>query len=153
MKHILLASLLFISINSYAEIKKWVDEEGKVHYSDTSPNNINAKTIRNTARHDNADTLTPASGVAIPKTLAERDAEWKKSQKTKEEDAQKVAKEKEAALTKQKNCEISRNNLATLENSPEISSYNSKGERTLMDDNARKQSIKEARKAITTFCN
>jgi hypothetical protein len=32
-----LMTLLFISSTSYAEIYKWVDENGKVHYSDKKP--------------------------------------------------------------------------------------------------------------------
>jgi len=145
--------LVFFSFASHAEISKWIDAEGKVHYSDTPPGNIKAKTIKSTAVSNNTEMPTPASGAPAPQTLAEREAAWKKTQKSKEEAAQKAAKEQEAISAKQKNCEIARNNLATLENSPVIATYNAQGERNIMDDSARKQHTEEARKAVSSYCN
>lgn len=150
MKHYLALLLLLTSFSSHAALNKWVDAEGKVHYSDTAPADVKAKTLRSTSA---PDSLSPVSGTAAPKTLAEREAEWKKSQKSKEEATQKEAQQKEAAAIKQKNCEIARSNLATLENSPAIVSYNEKGERTYMDDASRKQSIEDSRKAVSSNCN
>jgi hypothetical protein len=150
MKYSLAIFLLLTSITSHAALNKWVDADGKVHYSDTAPSDVKVKTLRSSAA---PEAITPVSGVAAPKSLAERNAEWKKSQKSKEEAAQKAAQEQEAPLVKQKNCETTRNNLATLENSPAIVTYSEKGERALMDDAARKQSIDEARKLISSFCN
>lgn len=37
--------LLFVSTNSYAEVYKWVDDKGKVHFSDKSPENTKADVI------------------------------------------------------------------------------------------------------------
>jgi len=150
MKFSLTICLLLISFNSYAGVSKWIDAEGKVHYSDMPPADIKSTTIRKAGAPENS---SQASGVAAPKTLAEREADWKKSQKAKEEAAQKELKEQEAASIKQNNCESARTNLTTLENSPAIATYNSKGERTIMDDSIRKQRIDEARQAVNNFCN
>lgn len=150
MKHGLAIFLLLTSINSHAALNKWVDADGNVHYSDTAPPDVKVEKLRGSAA---PGTATAVSGVAAQKTLAEREAEWKKSQKSKEEAAQKAAREQEAALVKQKNCEIARNNLTTLENSPAIVTYNEKGERTVMDDASRKQNTAEARKSVSSFCN
>ena len=149
MKLILGICLFFFGINSYAAISKWVDAEGKVHYSDIAPSNVGAKTIKSSS----TEYATPASGVAAPKTQAEREADWKKSQKLKEETAQKEAKEQEAASTKKKNCESARSNLMTLENSPALVTYNEKGERIFVDDATRKQRTEETRQAVNTYCN
>jgi len=150
MKHSLAICLLLTSFSSHAALNKWVDTDGKVHYSDTAPADVKVKTLRSSVA---PDAITPVSGVAAPKSLAEREAEWKKSQKSKEEATKKAAQEQEAALVKQKKCEIARNNLATLENSPAIVTYNEKGERAFMGDAARKQNIDEARKTVSSFCN
>ena len=150
MKSTLAIFLLLISINSHAALNKWIDADGKVHYSDTPPPDIKVKTLRSSAA---SEAVAPGSGVAAPKTLADREAEWKKSQKTKEEDATKAVQAQEAASMKQKNCEIARKNLATYENSPAIVTYNEKGERTFMDDASRKQNAEEARKSVSSFCN
>ena len=150
MKYCLAICLLLTSISSHAALNKWVDADGKVHYSDTAPADVKAKKLRSSAA---PDAITAVSGIAAPKSLAEREAEWKKSQKSKEEATQKADQEKEAASIKQKNCETARSNLATLENSPAIVTYNEKGERIYMDDSSRKQGIEESRKAVSSYCN
>ncbi|HUX90689.1 MAG TPA: DUF4124 domain-containing protein [Gallionellaceae bacterium] len=142
--------LLLISFGSHAALNKWVDADGKVHYSDTPPAGAKIKTLRSSTAPDAA---TLATETAAPKTLAEREAEWKRSQKTKEEAEQKASQEKEATAEKQKNCESARSNLATLENSPAIATYNEKGERTFMDDASRKQRTDEARKVVGSYCS
>lgn len=150
MKQSLITVLLFISLNAFAGVNKWVDTDGKVHYSDTPPENIKTTKIKNTAA---PDTLLPASSIAAPKTLAEREAEWKKAQKAKEESALKASQEQAATAIKQKNCEGARGNLSALEHSGALVTYNEKGERSFLDDAARKQRIEEAQQAISSYCN
>jgi len=149
MKYCLALCLLLISTSSHAEVNKWIDAEGKVHYSDMPPADTKVTTISRKP----PEILTPATSAAAPKTLAEREVEWKKSQKAKEEAAQKVAQEQEAASIKQKNCENARNNLSILENSPALLTYNEKGERIIADDATRKQRTEETRQAVSTYCN
>ena len=42
----LILSLLLCAINGNAEIYKWTDEKGKVHYSDKKPTNLKSEEIR-----------------------------------------------------------------------------------------------------------
>lgn len=149
MKEVLFICLLLTGLNANAALNKWVDAEGKVHYSDTVPADVTVKKVRNNSAPD----PTPsASSVIAPKSLAEQEADWKKSQKSKEEATQKASQEKEAAAIKQKNCENARRNQASYENSPLVVSYDSKGERSFLDDAGRKQQIDEAKKAVSTYC-
>lgn len=150
MKQNLIIILFFISLNTYAGVNKWVDADGNVHYSDTPPENIKTTKIKSAAP---PDTLLPESNLAAPKTLAEREAEWKKSQKAKEESALKASQEQAAAAIKQKNCEGARGNLAALEHGTALVTYNEKGERSFLDDAGRKQRIDEAQQAISSYCN
>ena len=150
MKHILAICLITISFHAHAALNKWVDAEGKIHYSDTPPSDVKANRVRT---YTAPDSISPNTGEAEPKSLAEKEADWKKSQKSKEEAEKKAAQEKENAAIKQKNCESARKNLATLENSPSIVTYDDKGNRAFMDDASRKQSTEEARKAVSSFCN
>ncbi len=146
MKRCLPICLLLLSFSAYGALTKWVDADGKVHYSDgPPPDNVKTKTL--TTPHDSA------SGVPAQKTFIELEAERKKSQKAKEEAAQKAAQQQENALAKQKSCMSAKANLKALENSPQITTYNDKGESTLMDDAARRQNIEDARKQISTYCN
>ena len=151
MQYKLAACLLLLSLNSYAALNKWVDAEGKIHYSDSAPSDVKVEKLRTTT--------TPNSGgsqdslTSEPKSLAERDAEWKKAQKAKEEAASKQAKESEAAQAKQKNCESARSNLSTYQNSPRLATYDANGERKILDDAERAKGLDEANKAVSTFCN
>jgi len=145
MKRYLPICLLLLSFSAYAALTKWVDADGKVHYSDEPPpDNVKTKTL--------ITPHSPASGVPAQKTFVEREAELKKAQKAKEETAQKAAQQQENALAKQKNCEAAKSNLRALENSPQIAAYNDKGERINMDDATRRKNIEEARKQISTYC-
>ena len=144
MKRYLPICLLLLSFSAYGALTKWVDDDGKVHYSDgPPPENVKTKPI--TTPHD------PVSGV--PKTFVEREAEMKKAQKAKEDAAKKAAQQQEEALTKQKNCTAAKANLRTFESNSPLSTYNDKGESINMDDTARQQNIEEARKQIGIFCD
>ncbi len=150
MRYCLAIYLVFTSIISHAALSKWVDTDGKVHYSDSPPADVKVKKLRSFTA---PDTLTPVSGVFAQKSLAEREAEWKKSQKLKDEVEQKAALEKENVLIRQKNCEGARSNLATLENGRALVTYDAKGKRSFVDEATRAQRTEEERKAVSTYCN
>lgn len=155
MKYGMALLLVLISFNSYAGLTKWVDAEGKVHYSDTPPpDNVKTETLHISASPNAVSSPNAASSApSAPKTIYEKEADLKKERKAKDEAAQKAAREQEEASTKQRNCEQSRTQLLTLQNSPRISTYNAQGERTIMDDSARQRSIDEAQAAIGKYCN
>ena len=140
--------LLFglLSLNAHSEVNKWVGDGNQVHYSDQPPPAKTKVTPLGIAG-------PPATAVAAPKSLAEREAEFKKARKAKEETTQKAAKQQEQAQAKQKYCEDTRTNLTALEDSPRVMTYGADGERSFLDDAARQQRIEEARKAIGTDCN
>ena len=145
MKRCLPIFLLLLSVSAHGALNKWVDADGKVHYSDDAPpSNVKAQTL-----------VTPSaiSGVPAQKTVAEREAERKKALKTKEEAAQKTTQQQENELTKQKNCAGAKANLRTYESGAAIAAYNDKGEKSNIDDAARQQGIEEANKQISTYCN
>ena len=145
MKRCLPVCMLLLSFSAHGALTKWVDADGKVHYSDEPPPvDVKAKTL--TTPHDST------SGVPAAKTFIELESERKKNQKAKEEAAQKTAQQQEEAAGKRKNCISAKANLRALENNPQITTYNDKGEVSYMDDSARRQNIEEARKQISTFC-
>lgn len=150
MKLFLFICLLFASLNTYAALNKWVDAEGKVHYSDSRPIDAKVQTLRSSVA---PESIAPTSSTYAPKTLAEREVEWKKSQQAKEKADKKAADDKKNNDIKQKNCVSARSNLAGLEHTQRLVTYNEKGERTYVDEAGRNQQLEEARKAISTFCN
>jgi hypothetical protein len=142
-------TLALISFNAHAGLNKWVDADGKVHYSDTPPPEVTTQTVRNIAGKGQPD----AAASFSPKSVAEREADMKKAKKSKEEEAQKKAQQDAAVETKKNNCISARGNARTLEESARIVTYDANGDRTYLDDSARAQRLEEARKAISDYCN
>ena len=142
--------LSLFSLNLHAEAHKWIDEEGKVNYSDIPPPHVESpQTIRNIA--GKGQTEAPAS--YSNKSYAEREAELKKSKKEQAEVSSKKANEAAQAEEKKHNCVAARENLRTLEDGARVTGYDANGERTYLDDSAREQRLNEARKAISVNCD
>jgi hypothetical protein len=142
-------ALALLGLNAHAGLNKWVDAEGKVHYSDTPPPDAKTESVRNIAGKGQAD--APAS--YSPKSVAEREAEWRKNKAEKDETAQKKSQQDEQAKVKQQNCENARQNVRTLEEGGRVVTYDANGEKSYMDDEARAKRLEEARKAIASNCN
>lgn len=145
----LLVSLLSFN-NAYCSINKWVDDSGQVHYSDQPPPEDTESTSLDS-------TVAAASGVAAsdvnaPKSLAEREAELKKSKKAKTEAEQKASKQQTEADAKQKYCLDLRSSLKGLEESPRIATYDANGEPSFLNDAERQQRIQETFEGIEANC-
>ena len=158
MRYELLIYLLLLgltSFNAYSVVNKWVDEKGQIHYSDQPPpgESRSLPVINIAASSPSAASGVAASGVLVPKTLAEREAEYKKNQKLKAEAEKKAAQQNENNSAKQKYCTDTRISLKTLEDSPRIAAYTATGERYYLDDAARQQRIEDAHQALNTNCN
>lgn len=151
MKTCLLILLMLSSTNTFAALNKWVDTNGKVHYSDQPPPaNVKAKTLRSTpaakepAKADNAP--------AAPKTIAEREAEWKKDQQSKKETAEKTAQEQAEAGEKKENCAAAQQSLKMLQYGARLSEIDANGERYYLSDEQRQQRIAKAQQAVSNWC-
>ena len=153
MKKYLLILLVLSSANAFAGLNKWVDENGKVHYSDQPPPaNVKAETLRSTSGAANASNVAASSAPAAPKTIAEREAELKKSQQLKKEAADKAAKEQAAAETTKANCAAAQQNLRTLQSGIRMVEVDAKGERSYLSDEQRQQRITNTQKDVSDFC-
>lgn len=157
MKKHLFILLMLSSAHAVADLSKWVDENGKVHYSDQPPPaNVKAKTLRSTP--DTPPFLTSASGGAASsappavKTIAEREAELKKEQKAKKDAADMAAQEQALKEEKKANCKASRQNLRTLQEGMRIVEINANGERSYISDEQRQQRIATAQQDISSYC-
>jgi hypothetical protein len=145
----LLLLLILTSTNTLAAISKWVDSNGQVHYSDQPPPSAaKAKTLNSGANAQDS----AGSGVAAPKTLAEREAELKKSQLEKKEAADKAAKKQAVADAQQANCAKAQQSLRELQDGVRIMEIDAKGEHAYLDDAQRNQRIAIIQKDISTYC-
>ncbi|MBI5430056.1 MAG: DUF4124 domain-containing protein [Nitrosomonadales bacterium] len=154
MKEFLLIFLMLASTGAYAALTKWVDADGRVHYSDqTPPADAKAKTLRSTsgsaAPASRDDTGTPPSA---PKTIAEREAELRKTQQEKKAAAEKAAQEQANADALKANCATAQKNLRVLQEGIRMVDVDANGERSYMDDEQRKEHIAKSQQDISRYC-
>jgi hypothetical protein len=128
----LAVSLLAASLGggAHAALYKWTDAQGRVVYSDQPPS-ANVKT----------EQLKPAPPPANPnaaKELAQRQADFQKRQTEAAKAEEKAGKEQATSAERAQACANARGQLKQLaENQIAIYRYNEKGEREVMDDDAR----------------
>jgi hypothetical protein len=130
---------------AHADLYKWTDSQGKVHYTDQPPT-VNAQTIK-TPQPGQAETTTQAT-----QSLNEKDQAYQKRRAEAEQARLKAEKEAEEARVRTENCAKARNNLNTLQNSTRIYTTNAAGQRAYMDDAARADALANSQKAISDFC-
>ena len=156
MKKILLILLTLVSASALAGLHKWVDANGKVHYSDQPPPaNVEATTLRftsGTTAPVSAGDTAASSVPAAPKTIAEREAELKKAQQAKKEAADRAAREQVEVETRKANCIAARKNLSMLQEGMRMIEIDDKGERSYLNDEQRQQRIARAQQDVSTYC-
>lgn len=147
------------SLPSHAETYQWKDINGQTVVSDIPPP-ATAKERRSIGGAKPAlvseaipekDPDAPKSAEP-PKTIAEKNLEFKKRQQEAREKAEKRAKEQAAEKEKGESCERARRNLAALESSQPINTIGDNGERNAMDASQRAQEIERARKFLADTC-
>jgi len=156
MRFCLLILLLTFSIMANAEVHRWVDENNHIHYSDQPPPpSTNAKKLRSTSSSNEAAESGPSTGKdtpAAPKTIAEREAELKKTQQAKKEAADKDAKKQADEEATKAYCATAQQNLRALQEGIRVIEFDAKGERSYIDDEQRKQRIAKTQEEISKRC-
>lgn len=175
----LLALSLIITLPAAAEIYQWRDAQGRINYSDTPPAAEKAKKLRaapqpltpaaaeDAAKEGAADatgtkpdaTKTEAGKAAPaktdpskPKTIAEKEVEFRQRRAATTEAEAKAEKERQQADERARNCEQARGQLTALQSGQRLARYNSKGERELLDDAGRSSEIERTQKYIEANC-
>jgi len=154
-KHLLVLLMIF-STSAVAEITRWVDESGRVHYSDGPPPvSAQSKKLRSNASSDSTSKAneTPAeSATSAPKTVAERAAELRKAQLAKQEAADKNAQKQAEADAQKVNCANAQQSLKALQDGIRLVEFDANGERSYIDDEQRQQRIAKTQEDITRLC-
>jgi transposase-like protein len=146
---IALAVLLAVTPASAQKLYKWVDQAGKVHYSDQPP----PQDARVEKKLEVRTTPAGNSASAGSKSAADLDMEFRKRQVQKAENEQKLAKEADANAEKQRNCTESKNRLAALERGGRITKWGPNGEQQFLSDEEYAREIAAQRKTVDSWCN
>jgi hypothetical protein len=141
MKRIALALIaLALAPLAGAQLYKWVDKDGKVHYSDQPPPAQAAKQI-NVAPGPAPAPSALAKDKALEKTRAESRDAAKKAEET-----EKVAKQR------QEECDRARSYLKGLENGGRFVTFDAKGERVFLEQDQIDAEIAKARRNADEAC-
>ena len=113
-----------------AALYKWTDAQGRIVYSDQPPAaNVKTEQLR---------PPPPAANPNAAKEFAQREAEYRKKQTDAAEAAAKAEKDRGDSAKLAESCAQARGQLKQLtESQLAIYRYNEKGEREIMDDDAR----------------
>jgi hypothetical protein len=136
---------LALTAHAHAQLYKWTDAQGKVHYTDQPPT-LDSQTVK-PGTAGQAETTSEAT-----KSLDAKEQAYQKRRKEAEEARAKADKEAEQARIARENCDKARKNLGTLQNTPRVYSTDAAGQRVYMDDAARASSMDKSQKAISEFC-
>ena len=154
----ILGGACIVSAPAGAETYKWVDAEGKIHYTDQPPP-ANAKelgTLNSRKPPAPATSASPPASdkgtAAKPKTHVEQEAEFRKRQVEAAEreaaDKKKAAEEAE----KKKNCDQAQAQLKMLQAGGRLTRAGPQGERDYMSDAEIAQEIERGKKTVADWC-
>ena len=149
MKTLLGLGILMLCVTPvHAELYKWVDEQGKIHYSD-QPSGAKTKSESKLDIPNQSSASTSPGGA---KTWQEKDLEFKKRQASTSEKAEKEQKEAQDAKTKRENCDKAKLNLAQLESIAPVYTFDPTTGRRALNDAQRTEAIASAKKSVTEWC-
>ena len=145
----------------------WKDDAGHVVASDQPPPlNVPLSRILKSPKPRVVD-VTPAPAakegeskdavkgvpkVDAPKTLADRDLEFKQRQKESADAAKKADEESTKAMALKENCTAVRANLAGLQSGGRAARVNDRGEKYYIDDAQRQGEIAKSQSQIAQYC-
>ncbi|ALQ52369.1 DUF4124 domain-containing protein [Nitrosomonas ureae] len=138
---------LLFSASVSAQIYKWVDETGKIHYTDQPPPpHVNTKEQQlniNTAPAAGSHPGNPSNA------LSDEREEFEKRRKQRQENE---AKDQAQAEINKKKCTEAQTQLRMYADSPRLTIPDGAGGIVYVDDDLRQRRIDDANKAIATFC-
>lgn len=176
----LLVLSLTLALPAAAQVYQWRDAQGRINYSDSPPPTGAAKTVKPASRPKapvaddvapdqpaEAASQSPATDAAAgetgkpagekaepskPKTMAEKETEFRQRKVAAAEAEAKAEKERQKAAELARYCDQARSQIAGLKNSRRITRFNSEGQRELMDDAERTAEIERTQRNIDQNC-
>lgn len=150
-KYLLL--LLTLCASNVFAANKWIDDQGRVHYSD-QPAPARAHALSTLATSTPEVPAAAASGVSgVPATQKTDANDPAKLAAAKKAAADKAAQDAATKAQNQANCLNARQNLANLKDGMRIAVIDpNTGERSYMDDTQRQQGVNSAQQQISQYC-
>ena len=144
---ILIFALLALALPATAQVYKWVDKDGKVHYSDKKPRDPKAKDVK-----DLGIESKPTDPAAVERELAELAERGKvvdESLRVKQQVGAQTAAEKERA---QKMCDDAKARLQVLNQINQLVSVDRDGKQTYSSDKELASQKALAQQKVADLC-
>ena len=146
---LLMGLLLIMPVQ--AEVYKWTDEQGQVHYSDKPPEQDTPTYQLRTPATNNStsshESLTESQRRARQKKLSES----LEADRREKEQAETVRKEQRAK--REHNCKVARAELNATKKYNKIFEYDQQGNRVYYDEAKKQQYLESKRAAVRQWCN
>ena len=158
MKIVIALFLVLAPLSVHAQLLKCVGKDGKIEYAAQCPGGTQQqqtgiKSTKEGPTTSGKSTDQKSDQKSAPKSLAERDADFRKRQADQQAAATKKADEEKDAQTRKANCANARAQLAGLESGERVVRIDpATGERSYLEDNDRKQAVTQARASVGTWC-
>lgn len=141
--------LALLAAPAGADVYKWTDAQGKVHYGDQPPSSATL-----TPYHPKTSEAAEARAVEARRKAADQAASRRLEQeKAREAASGQLAASQEEARRKAENCQRARANLEMLQRANmRLSTVDSQGQARVLDAAARQTEIERANQAIAENC-
>lgn len=139
---------LLCTTSAHAELYKWVDAQGKIHYSDQPATGKTKSETKLEITNQPSATTSPEN----TKTWQDKELEYKKRQASAADNEAKKLKEAQEAKTKLENCAKAKQNLSQLESITPIYTYDEKTGRRYLNEAQRAEALTDARKSVAEWC-
>jgi hypothetical protein len=154
-----MAALWFASSALSVQTYKWVDADGKVHYSDQPPpqgskdqGKLRTPRAATPAAAQPAESTPATAPGKQPKSVAEQEMEFRKRRLEAAEAEAKREKEAKEAQEKQRNCDQAKARLNMLQTGGRVTRTAPNGEQVYMEDAEIARELVEARKVADSWC-
>ncbi len=138
-----LASALWIADTAVAaEVYKWVDEQGKVHYGDRPLPGAQSVRLKDVPE------VTPIAGEREEK----RERLLQVFQEQRQEKREQAEAQKKQKEERERNCNLAKDQLRNYERAGYIYDIDKKGNRVIYDEEKQAAAIQQARDAVKQWC-
>ena len=148
MKRLLLfAALIAWSGMAGAVVYKWLDTQGKVHYSDRPPDGVHAEVVENLGTHSGHPAPVRASEAAPPQKVANQNPP------TPDDAGAKKAVAEDVAQTRAKECAEAQERYRKLIEGRRLFKTGNDGERQYLTSEEIDTQRTDAKRDVDTICN
>jgi hypothetical protein len=142
--------VFYLNMPAHAEIYKWTDEQGRVHFSDKPPG-------ENTSQyHLRTPASTSSSSNEVTPGDAERRIKQRKLMESLEADRlekeQAVAKQKQQQAARERKCQYARAELRANKDANLIYDYDAQGNRVYLNEAQKQKYLKSKYAAVQKWC-